>query len=60
MQRAEQGYDQRWFKTFEQYYDRPEWELFDLNIDPQELTNLAEESAYQVSFLEAWTRISFS
>lgn len=29
-----------WYKTLEQYYYRPEWELFDLRRDPAETVNL--------------------
>lgn len=30
-----------WYKTLQQYYRRPEWELFDLKMDPMERANLA-------------------
>lgn len=30
-----------WYKTLAQYYQRPEWELFDLKQDPAEVNNLA-------------------
>lgn len=30
-----------WYKTLQSYYERDEWELFDLKHDPTELTNLA-------------------
>lgn len=29
-----------WYKTLDQYYNRPEWELYDLKHDPEELNNL--------------------
>ena len=35
-----------WFKTLEEYYYRDQWELFDLEKDPQELRNLAYDPAY--------------
>lgn len=30
-----------WYKTLQQYYERDEWELFDLKMDPTELKNIA-------------------
>lgn len=30
-----------WYKNLVQYYHRPEWELYDLHYDPQEMKNLA-------------------
>ncbi|XP_058453411.1 N-sulphoglucosamine sulphohydrolase [Malaya genurostris] len=33
--------DLRWYKTLTEYYNRPEWELFDLKLDPTERRNLA-------------------
>ena len=36
-----------WFKTLEEYYYRDQWELFDLNNDPEELKNIAYDPAYQ-------------
>lgn len=29
-----------WYKTLQQYYRRPQWELFDLRTDPAETNNL--------------------
>lgn len=34
-----------WYKTLNDYYMRPEWELFDLKKDPSELQNLAMKSS---------------
>lgn len=34
-----------WYKTLKKYYQRDEWELFDLKADPAELTNLATKSS---------------
>ncbi|KAL6261970.1 hypothetical protein P5V15_007053 [Pogonomyrmex californicus] len=30
-----------WYKTLKKYYQRPEWELYDLKYDPEELNNIA-------------------
>lgn len=32
-----------WYKTLERYYNRDEWELFDLKSDPEEMTNIASK-----------------
>ena len=34
-------------RTLEEYYHRPQWELYDLNSDTKELTSLIEEPAHQ-------------
>jgi N-sulfoglucosamine sulfohydrolase len=34
-----------WYKTLKSYYYRPEWELFDLKLDPQEMKNLVGKSS---------------
>ncbi|XP_050409327.2 N-sulphoglucosamine sulphohydrolase [Patella vulgata] len=36
-----------WFKTLDEYYHRPEFELFDFSTDPMELNNLANRPEYQ-------------
>ena len=36
-----------WFKTLDSYYYRYQWELFDLEKDPEELHNLSQDPAYQ-------------
>ena len=38
----------RWSKTLQGYYERPEWELYDLKYDPEELTNVAGKSSTKV------------
>lgn len=34
-----------WYKTLGRYYNRDEWELFDLKADGDELTNIASKPA---------------
>lgn len=41
-----------WFKTLQTYYNRPEWELYDLKFDPTEVNNLATNSTYKILFEE--------
>ena len=40
--------DLNWFKTLREYYNRPEWELYDLKHDPLEMYNVAEKPSYKV------------
>ena len=47
LNRTREGRPTGWFRTLEQYYYRAEWELYNLQIDPKELTNLANKPAYQ-------------
>lgn len=35
-----------WYKTLQDYYYRPEWELFDLKMDPIEVQNLANKPSH--------------
>lgn len=41
-----------WYKTLEQYYYRDEWELYNIQTDPEELLNLADDSQYSDVFRE--------
>lgn len=36
-----------WYKTLKKYYNRDEWELYDLKMDIGELTNLANKQSMQ-------------
>ena len=37
-----------WSKTLESYYERPEWEMYDLKHDPEEIYNVAQKHSYKV------------
>lgn len=36
-----------WLKTLSEYYWRPEWELYDLKEDPEELINVVNKKKYK-------------
>eukprot|EP00117_Sycon_ciliatum_P018210 scpid65201/ scgid16912/ N-sulphoglucosamine sulphohydrolase; Sulfoglucosamine sulfamidase; Sulphamidase len=46
LSRNASGQSLHWYKTIDQYFNRPKWELFNLNNDPMELTNLASDPAH--------------
>ena len=49
-----------WYKNLTDYYYRPQWELYNLEKDPHELKNLAQDQNYEPvlkklkSFLKKW------
>ena len=47
LNRTRHGQPLPWYKTLQQYYTRPAWELYDLQTDPKEIQNLANESPYK-------------
>ncbi|PIK56590.1 hypothetical protein BSL78_06511 [Apostichopus japonicus] len=48
LNRTREGQPLHWFSNLQKYYNRPEWELFDLKEDPQETRNVAMEEQYSV------------
>ena len=46
LQRTMSGEPLPWYKTLHQYYQRPPWELYNLQTDPQELHNLIGHPSY--------------
>ncbi|XP_011193285.2 N-sulphoglucosamine sulphohydrolase [Zeugodacus cucurbitae] len=46
-----------WYKTLLSYYERPEWELYDIKADPLERYNLVGKSKYQRVFEELSARL---
>ncbi|RUS78784.1 hypothetical protein EGW08_013468, partial [Elysia chlorotica] len=50
LHRSKTGQPTHWFKTLDQYYYRAEWELYDLQADPKELTNLAYDPGHRSVF----------
>lgn len=54
---TQSGQPTYWFKTLKAYYNRPEWELYDLKMDPAELTNLALKSSMNDIFEQLKKRL---
>ena len=49
LQRTYHNQSLHWYKhSLGEYYRRPEFELFDLKVDPQEKYNIAKKGNYQV------------
>ncbi|XP_037523085.1 N-sulphoglucosamine sulphohydrolase [Rhipicephalus sanguineus] len=46
LNRTERGEPLHWSKTLDGYYYRDEWELYDLDKDPNELSNVAGNETY--------------
>ncbi|XP_030759197.1 N-sulphoglucosamine sulphohydrolase [Sitophilus oryzae] len=46
-----------WFKTLKNYYERPEWELYDLKHDPSEVINLAGKPNMEDTLQELKSRL---
>ena len=46
--RNEANQSLNWYKSLEEYYFRPEWELYDLKIDDHEEFNVASKESYKV------------
>ncbi|XP_066247442.1 N-sulphoglucosamine sulphohydrolase [Euwallacea similis] len=46
-----------WFKTLKSYYNRPEWELYDLKVDPAEINNLALKPSMKEVFNQLKKRL---
>ncbi|KOC65833.1 N-sulfoglucosamine sulfohydrolase [Habropoda laboriosa] len=46
-----------WYKTLKSYYERPEWELYDLKYDPRESNNIASKSSAKQIFIDLQERL---
>ncbi|XP_043250801.1 N-sulphoglucosamine sulphohydrolase isoform X1 [Colletes gigas] len=47
----------KWYKTLKSYYERSEWELYDLKYDPEERDNIATKSSAQEIFTDLQKRL---
>eukprot|EP01084_Bolivina_argentea_P091269 164322_1 len=55
---ANNGQPTHWFKNLTNYYFRPEYELYDIKNDKQQLNNLAYNTQYQTVFNEMVKNLS--
>ncbi|CAM1291138.1 SGSH (predicted) [Pycnogonum litorale] len=46
LNRTRAGVPLHWYKTLDDYYYRPQWELYDLSKDPTEVENMARNPKY--------------
>ncbi|XP_054010771.1 N-sulphoglucosamine sulphohydrolase isoform X1 [Hylaeus anthracinus] len=46
-----------WYKTLQSYYERPEWELYDLKYDPEERNNIASKLFVKEIFTDLQKRL---
>lgn len=44
---TQEGHPSGWFKSLNSYYYRDQYELFDLQNDPEELQNVADDPSYE-------------
>ena len=64
LNRTQSGRELNWHKSLDQYYYRPEWELFRLSDDPNEVINLAKNVSFSTVLtnlqdrLNAWQNIT--
>ena len=48
LQRHQTNQSLHWYKSLQEYYFRPEWELYDLKVDNEEKYNVAKKASYKV------------
>lgn len=64
LNRTMTGEELPWYKTLEQYYYRPQWELFDLQVDFTEKNNMAGNVRYKIvlsrlqRYLHHWQNVT--
>ncbi|XP_076183777.1 N-sulfoglucosamine sulfohydrolase isoform X1 [Ptiloglossa arizonensis] len=47
----------KWYKTLKSYYNRPEWELYDLKHDPEEKNNIASKTSAKEQLTHLQTQL---
>ena len=48
LERTKANQSLNWYKSLQEYYFRPEWELYDLKVDNEEKYNVAKKASYKV------------
>lgn len=43
-----------WYKTLKYYYQRPEWELYNLKYDPEERNNIFSKPSMKVKQIQVY------
>jgi len=57
LERSRSNMPLRWYKSLQGYYNRPEWELYDLKLDPEELNNIANKTSSKDIFATLYKRL---
>ncbi|XP_012271670.1 N-sulphoglucosamine sulphohydrolase [Orussus abietinus] len=57
LNRTQSNQPLRWYKNLKSYYQRPEWELYDLKYDPEELSNIAQKTSSKDIFASLRKRL---
>ncbi len=59
LQRTKDQEDLPWTRSLHSYYERDEWELYDIREDPDETKNLVRDPLYQVCYIVESYQVSF-
>lgn len=58
LNRTREGRPTHWFRSLQQYYYRPEWELYLLTNDPKEVNNLVDNVVYKDVLIDLQKRLN--
>lgn len=58
LERTKANQSLNWYKSLQEYYFRPEWELYDLKVDNEEKYNVAKKASYKTVFEQLKTTLS--
>lgn len=57
MNRSRTNQPLKWYKSLNSYYNRPEWELYDLKHDPEELNNIVNKATGKPIFKQLYQKL---